>query len=242
MTTPFNPELHVFHRAQVGEQTPLPPAPAGRELVNVWRVLDEKALREHGLVHGKTAFLEGHGHDWMLRPGNSLRYSTRQAEKGQWLDVLLDYQTALEARIAARTAVARFDPMTGQPLANPSSEPAMRPAFDPSLHVLYTIKTGLKQANDLPPPPEGRELRRIWTVIDTSRLEELGPQHNLTGFLEEKNHDWSIDDKGQLRFYSRVVETNASVEVILDYETAAEMNERIKAHAPARKPATPKPR
>ena len=184
MTTPFNPELHVFHRAQVGAQTPLPPAPAGRELVNVWRVLDEKALREHGLVHGKTAFLEDHGHDWKLRRGGSLRYSTRQAEPGQWLDVLLDYQTPLEARMTARTALFRFDPMTGQPLANPSSEPVMRPAFDPSLHVLHTIKTGLKQANDLPPPPEGRELRRIWTVIDTSRLEELGPQHNLTGFLK----------------------------------------------------------
>ena len=156
MTTPFNPELHVFHRAQVGAQTPLPPAPAGRELVNVWRVLDEKALREHGLVHGKTAFLEDHGHDWKLRRGGSLRYSTRQAEPGQWLDVLLDYQTPLEARMTARTALFRFDPMTGQPLANPSSEPAMRPAFDPSLHVLHTIKTGLKQANDLPPPPEGQ--------------------------------------------------------------------------------------
>lgn len=241
MTTPFDPELHVFHRAQVGASTPLPAPPAGRELVNVWRVLDAQAVREHGLVHGKTVFLEDEGHDWKLRASGSLRYSTRQAEPGQWLDILLDYQTPLEARIKARTAPARFDPMTGQPLPAPSELP-MRPAYDPSLHVLHTIKTGLKQANVLPPPPAGRELRRIWTVIDASRLEELGPQHNLTGFLEEKNHDWSLDEKGQLRFYSRVVETDTSVEVILDYETAAEMNERIKAHAPSRKAPAQKPR
>lgn len=231
MTTPFDPALHVLHRAQVGAQALLPSPPAGRTLVNVWRVLDAQGLREHGLVHGKTVFLEDQGHDWKVSRSGALRYSTRQAEPGQWLEVLLDYQTPLEARQSATAAPARFDPMTGQPLS--ASEPAMRPPYDPSLHVLFTIQTGLENPTELPEAPDGRQLRRIWTVIDTARLEELGPKHNVTGFMEEKGHDWQLDSEGKLRFYSRMVEKDSQVEVILDYETADEMNERLFGKRPS---------
>lgn len=114
MDTPFDPALHQIHRALVGGHTALPEPPPGRRLRRVWRVLDIDRLRQDGPVHGRTAFLEDEGHDWKITPSGELRYSTRQAQVGEWLDILLDYSTDMEH--LARQARPRFDPMTGRPL------------------------------------------------------------------------------------------------------------------------------
>lgn len=114
MLPAFDPSVHVFHRAQVGASTPLPQPPPGCSLQQVWRVLDAEGLRELGPVHNRTAFLEDRGHDWKLTSTGGLRYSTRQAEVGEWLDVLLDY--TLPHENVLRTPPPRFDPMTGVPI------------------------------------------------------------------------------------------------------------------------------
>lgn len=46
-------------------------------------------------------------------------------------------------------------------------------------------------------------------------------------------HDYQIDREGCLRFYSRVVATDSAVEVVLDYETREEMNQRRAMARPA---------
>lgn len=221
---PLDPTQFAFFRAQVGATTPLPPPPPGCRLERVWRVLDAQGVQEHGPVHNRTAFLEDQGHDWKVARGSEgLRYSTRQGNPGEWLDLLLDYRPRLDMEAVP----PRFDPMTGEPVAPPPVLTPARAAFDPTLHVRVTVRPGLRTANDLPPPPPGRTLQRIWTVIDGERLEAVGPKHNDTGFIEEKHHDWALDPDGRLRFYSRVVETDRPQEVVLDYETAAEMHERL---------------
>lgn len=101
--------------------------------------------------------------------------------------------------------------------------PAM---FLPELHVLATIRTGSQNANPLPPPPEGRTLQRIWTLINEDLLRARGPIHNQSTFLEEKIHDYQIL-KGALHFYSRVVPADADVAIVLDYETLAERDARM---------------
>ena len=115
MNTSFDPQLHVFHRLQVGGITPVPPAPGGRALARVWRVLSPEAVRENGLIHGRTAFLEDEGHDWRpLEKGRLIRCSTRQLEVGEWMDVVLDYVGEGD-QVPVRM---RFDPMTGERLAD----------------------------------------------------------------------------------------------------------------------------
>lgn len=115
MTMSFHPQLHVFHRLQVGSSTPVPEAPGGRPLARVWRVLNPDGIRAHGLIHGRTAFLEDEGHDWRSQEGGRLvRCSTRQAEVGAWLDVVLDYMGPGDEAPPQH----RFDPMTGERLAD----------------------------------------------------------------------------------------------------------------------------
>lgn len=82
---------------------PLPQKP-----VRVATLVNEaEFLREHLLIHHKTVFLEDRMHDWDWQDGQ-FRYYTRIAERA---DVLVVY--ALEEV----KPVARFDSMTGKPLA-----------------------------------------------------------------------------------------------------------------------------
>lgn len=94
------------------------------------------------------------------------------------------------------------------------------------LQVLHRVRAGSAHVNVLPPAPEGRELRRIWTVIDLEKLCQVGPIHNRTGFLEDFIHDWRVRPDGTLSFYSRVVEIGQEVDVLLDYETIDERRGR----------------
>ena len=123
----------------------------------------------------------------------------------------------------------------------------MKPLFDPTVHVRHRVKAGMQNANEIPAPPEGLELRRVWTIMnDGDHLVERGLVHNDTGFIEEKRHDWQLDDRGRLLFYSRLVPTDETVEVVLDYEPMPDRELRFKEHGlnvagrplkPARKPA-----
>lgn len=96
------------------------------------------------------------------------------------------------------------------------------------LYVVHTITAGTKHANDLPAPPPGRKLQRIWTLIDKDKLDEMGPVQHQSAFLEDRNHDWVINSKGKLRYFSRVVEADSTVQIVLDYETMPERDERMK--------------
>jgi hypothetical protein len=108
------------------------------------------------------------------------------------------------------------------------------------LHVVHRIMAGNTHRNVLPTPPAGRSLQRIWTLINADLLVEVGPVHNRSAFLEDRNHDWQINPDGTLRFYSRVVETNAPVDIVLDYETTLERDARMKQATGAFDPATGK--
>src|SRR5690606_24379407 len=81
-------------------------------------------------------------------------------------------------------------------------------------------------ANALPVRQDGRPLVRVWTVMDADLLARIGPVHNKSAFLEDRVHDWVLDSQGFLRFFSRVVETDSEVDVVLDYETIPEMRAR----------------
>ena len=94
------------------------------------------------------------------------------------------------------------------------------------LHVVHTIVAGTEVANDLPDAPEGRELARVWTLIDAPLLRRLGPMHNQSAFLEDRIHDYVVRD-GKLHYYSRVVEKGHSVQIVLDYETTLERTARL---------------
>lgn len=94
------------------------------------------------------------------------------------------------------------------------------------LQVLHRVRAGSAEVNVLPPAPEGRTLRRIWTVIDLEKLCKDGPIHNKTAFLEDMVHDWRVRNDGTLSFYSRVVEIGHEVDVLLDYETVEERRAR----------------
>lgn len=96
----------------------LPPPPQGFKLERVWCVLNAKLIEQEGLIHNRTAFLEDLGHDWKLTAQGKLRYSTRQADIGEWLDVVLDYDP--EHVSALRAPPPRFDPMTGEPVGETS--------------------------------------------------------------------------------------------------------------------------
>jgi len=95
-----------------------------------------------------------------------------------------------------------------------------------SLQVLHRIRAGSAVVNELPPAPEGRPLRRIWTVLNLEKLCQDGPIHNKTAFLEDMVHDWRVRPDGTLSFYSRVVEIGHEVDVLLDYETVEERRAR----------------
>lgn len=105
------------------------------------------------------------------------------------------------------------------------------------LHMVHRITAGTRHANSLPEAPEGRPLKRIWTVIDAEKLREMGPIHNVTAFLEDRVHDYRIVD-GKLHYYSRITATGAEVNVVLDYETDAERNARMKRLAQEYRPAS----
>ena len=123
----------------------------------------------------------------------------------------------------------------------------MKPLFDPSLHVRHKIKSGISHANEIPPAPEGQQLRRVWTVMEGADLVGRGLVHNETAFIEDHRHDWQLDPQGRLVFYSRVVETNTDVDVVLDYEPMPERELRLKENGlnvsgkPLKPVSTPKP-
>lgn len=100
------------------------------------------------------------------------------------------------------------------------------PLFNPDVHVLHRLRAGRAHANALPARRDGRALMRVWTVMDADLLARIGPVHNQSAFLEDRVHDWVLDAQGCLRFFSRVVDTDAEVDVVLDYETIPEMQAR----------------
>lgn len=97
------------------------------------------------------------------------------------------------------------------------------------LLVIVKIRSGSSNANPLPPAPEGRELQRVWTLLNRSQLRQEGPVHRSSAFLEDRGHDWRIDVDGALHYSSGQVPPNQDVEIVLDYETDAERELRERA-------------
>lgn len=82
--------------------------PLSRQPIRVATLIDQEAfMRDQFMIHNRTVFFEDRVHDWNWQDGQ-FRYYTRVAEEA---DVLVVY--ALEDA----QPVARFDPMTGRPLA-----------------------------------------------------------------------------------------------------------------------------
>lgn len=108
------------------------------------------------------------------------------------------------------------------------------------LHIVHKIVAGSAHANELPPAPEGRPLERVWTLLNLEQLDQQGPEHMRSAFLEEYGHDWRIDKNGKLHYFSRQAPKGAEVEVVLDYETDAERKVRLEAVAPRFDPMTGK--
>lgn len=83
------------------------------------------------------------------------------------------------------------------------------------------------------------EIQRLWTIYDEKRLwnsypkfdkntgeklqyknitiDELELIHHQGIFLEDKIHDWNIHNN-KLDFYSRVVEQDEKVKILIEYE------------------------
>jgi hypothetical protein len=199
------PSLHVVQSLVVGDNpaSVLPVAPEGRPIERLWVVTNEADLEEKGPCFD-TARLENPSRGWRVKADGALFLRIAGQEPGTPVRVVLDYETPLER--ARRLNL---------------------PLFDPSVHVIHRITAGNQHRNALPEPPPGRKLERIWTVIDESLLKQIGPGRN-TAFPEDEGHDWLLNPDGTLRFFSRVVEMNQEADVVLDYQTAAEMNERMR--------------
>lgn len=69
---------------------PVPECPTGWKLHRVWALLNEDRLREVGLVHRVSAFLEDEGHDYKIRNGN-LHYFSHQARPGQECRIVFEF-------------------------------------------------------------------------------------------------------------------------------------------------------
>lgn len=199
------PDLHLVQSLVVGDNpsTGLPVAPSGRKVERVWVVLDEAGLAEKGPCF-ETARLENPIRGWRLKSDGSLTLRVAGQEPGTPVKVVLDYETTLERAQRLEQAL-----------------------FDPAVHVVHRITAGNHHRNPLPEPPAGRKLERIWTVIDEPLLKQIGPGRT-TAFPEDEHHDWLLNADGTLRFFSRVVEIDQEVNVVLDYQTAPEMEERMK--------------
>ena len=213
------PDLHLVQSLQIGNNpaSSLPVAPQGRKVERVWTVVDEEALQDKGPCF-ETARLEMPSSVWRQNSDGSLTFRPRGAPTGE-VKVVLDYETALER-------ARRLQP----------------PLFDPAVHVLHRITAGNHHRNTIPEAPTGRMLERIWTVVDEDLLKQIGPSRGPgrnSAFPEDRNHDWVINADGTLRFFSRVVETDQEVVIVLDYQTAAELDERMKI--PRFDPDTGKP-
>lgn len=97
---------------------------------------------------------------------------------------------------------------------------------DHPLFVIHTIRAGNQYQNDIPVPPEGRKVQRVWSLMDADKLAVMGPVHNQSAFLEDRIHDYLIiNDK--IQFYSRLVPTHDEVQVVFDYETTPEREARM---------------
>ena len=205
MTSLFDPSLHLVHSIVVGDNpiSSLPQVPAGRKVERVWTVLDEAALADKGPCF-ETARLELESRVWRVKSDGSMLFRAQGVEPGTSVRVVLDYETTLERAVRLRL-----------------------PLFDPTLHVIHHIRAGNRHHNPLPVPPEGRKLERVWTVLNEDLLKQMGPGPKAA-FPEDAVHDWQINADGSLRFYSRIVEIDTEVNIVLDYETAAEMAERRK--------------
>lgn len=114
----LNPTLHVIHRIRAGTQhaNEVPQGPGGRRIARIWTIMDEDLLRQIGLVHNRSAFLEDHIHDWRLDGNGKLHFYSRVVEIGREVDVVLDYETIAERRAREQAEAKQFDPMTGQAL------------------------------------------------------------------------------------------------------------------------------
>jgi len=199
------PDLHVVHAIVVGDNpaSALPQAPVGRKVERVWTLLDESALAEKGPCF-ETARLESDMRVWRVKPDGTLNFKVQGVEPGTPVRVVLDYETMLER--ATRLGLG---------------------LFDPTLHVIHRIRAGNQHHNPLPEAPAGRKIERVWTVLNEDLLKQMGPGPKAA-FPEDMVHDWMLNNDGTLRFYSRVVEVDTEVNVVLDYETAAESAERRK--------------
>lgn len=82
------------------------------------------------------------------------------------------------------------------------------------------------------------DINKIWTIYDEDEmwdyckfnpdngmkverdnLESLKPFHHHGVFLEQKLHDWNVDEKENLLHYgSRIVEQGKNVKVLVEYE------------------------
>lgn len=205
MTPLFDPSLHLVHSIVVGDNpvSSLPRAPAGRKVERVWTVLDEAALADKGPCF-ETARLELESRVWRVKSDGTLNFRVQGVDSGTPVRVVIDYETTLERALRLRL-----------------------PLFDPALHVIHPIRAGNRHQNPLPVPPEGRKLERVWTVLNEDLLKQMGPGPRAA-FPEDAVHDWQLNPNGSLRFYSRIVEVDTEVNIVLDYETAAEMAERRK--------------
>lgn len=81
-------------------------------------------------------------------------------------------------------------------------------------------------------------IKRIWTIydeeemwnycqfnpdngmkVDRNNLETLKPFHHHGVFIEDKVHDWNVDNKNNLLHYgSRVVEQGSMIKILVEYD------------------------
>lgn len=79
-----------------------------------------------------------------------------------------------------------------------------------------------------------RQPKKVATLLDEERFRAGGNtmRHNVTVFLEDKEHDWQWR-KGKFRYYTRIAER---ADVLVVYETSP-----TPVYEPADAPTPPKP-
>lgn len=58
---------------------------------------------------------------------------------------------------------------------------------------------------------------QVWTLIDESKLKEVGLKHHVSAFIEDQFHDWDWKD-GEFRFYGHSGARGEKHDLVIVYE------------------------
>lgn len=67
--------------------------------------------------------------------------------------------------------------------------------------ILRGVENGSRVWADLPAPVTKKNLDFVCTLISEDKLKQFGLHHFHSVFIEERMHDYDLNEKNQFRFY-----------------------------------------